>query len=190
MYPSRQRTPNLVRCRLGLPPHSTGIRMLPVVIVSSPSTLATRVYVFCLYLKVPLMPFSTKSFHRDMKAEIFSLDQILVRLFASCGICFSCLRRILTHQNFAGVRNLHCGRHFTTASARFCLCRRSRQGRRRLYTFNLSLLRQKQRLQESRTSPLSQPLQRHSHRQSTLPHTTPLSSSSPQHSQHPRTRLS
>ena len=165
-------------------------RMFPVAIVSSPSTLATPVYVFCPYLKVPLMPFSTKSFHRDMKAEIVFLDQILMCLFPSCGICFSFLQRILTHQNFQGVRNLHCGRHFTTASARFCLCRRSRQGHRRLYTFDLSLLRQNQRLQETRISPLSQPLQHRSHPQSTLPHTTPLSSSPPQHSQHPRTRLS
>jgi len=42
-------------------------------------------------------------------------------LLPSCGICFSFLQRILPHQNFAGVRNLHCDRHLTTPSARLCL---------------------------------------------------------------------
>ena len=50
---------------------------------------------------------------------------------------------------------------------------------RRLCTFNLSWLRQGQRFQETRTSPFAQPIQYHSHLQSTLVHDTPLSSSSP-----------
>ena len=63
-------------------------------------------------------------------------------LLPSCGICFSFLQRILAHQNFGGVRNLTRGRHLLTTPARLCLCRRSRHGRRRLFAFNLSLLRQ------------------------------------------------
>jgi len=161
-------------------PTPTGIlRMFPIAIVSSPFTLDTSVNLFCLCLKVPIMPFSTKSFHPDMKTEIFFLDQFLICFFPSCGICFSFLQRILAHQNFVGVCNLNCSHHLTTPSARLCLCRRSRQGRRRLYTFNLSLLRQRQCLLETRTSQFSQPLQHRSQPQSTLPHTTPSSSRSP-----------
>ena len=59
----------------------------------------------------------------------------------SCGICFSFLQRILAHQNFGGVRNLTRGRHILTTKARLCVCRRSRHGRRRLFAFELSLLR-------------------------------------------------
>jgi len=95
-----------------------------------------------------------------------------------CGICFSFLQLILAHQNFACVRNPHCGRLCITAAARLYLCRRSRQGHRRLYTFSLSLLRQRQRLLETRISPFSQPLPHDSHSQNTLSHTTPVSSSS------------
>ena len=76
-------------------------------------------------------------------------------------------------------KNSHCGCHLTTPSARLCLCRRSRHARRRLCAFNLSLLRQRQHFQETRTSPFSQPLQHHSHPQSTLSHTTPSFSRSP-----------
>jgi len=47
-----------------------------------------------------------------------------------------------------------------------------------LFAFNLSLLRQRQHVQETRISPFSQPLQYHSHPQSTLSHTTPSSSRS------------
>ena len=102
------------------------------------------------------------------------LDPTLTGSFPSCGICFSFLQLILSHQNFTRVRNLYCGRHCTTASARLFLCRRSRQGRRRLSTFCLS----RQRLHETRTSPLSQPVRPASHSQSPPPQTTPISSSS------------
>jgi len=105
------------------------------------------------------------------------LDATLTGSFSSCGICFSFLQLILSHQNFTRVRNPYCGRHCTTVSARLFLCRRSRQGRRRLSTFCLSLLRHRQRLHETRTYPLSQPL-RASHSRSPPPHTTPISSSS------------
>jgi len=60
-----------------------------------------------------------------------------------------------------------------TNPACLCLCRRSRHGRRRLFAFNLSLLRQRQQFQETRISPFSQPLQYHSNPQSTRSHTTP-----------------
>jgi len=159
-------------------PTPTGI-LFPVAIFSSPFTLDTSVYLFCLCLKVPILPFLTKSFHPDMKTEIFFLDQFLIYFYFSCGICFSFLQRILAHQNFVGVLNLNCSSHLATPSAHLCLCRRSRQGRRRLYAFNLSLLRQRKRLPETKTSPFAQPLQHRSHPQSTLPHTTPSSSSSP-----------
>ena len=76
------------------------------------------------------------------------------------------------------VRNPYCSGDCITAAARIYLCRRSRQGCRRLYTFSLSLLRRRQRLQESRTPPFSQPLPHDSHSQNTLSHTTPVSSSS------------
>ena len=38
--------------------------------------------------------------------------------FPSCKICFSFLQLVLAHQNLTRVRNLHCGRHCITASAR------------------------------------------------------------------------
>ena len=139
----------------------------------------TLLYICVAHTSRPRTCISQQNYsHPDMKAEIIFLDQTLICFFPSCGICFCFLHFILAHHNFAGVRNLHCSRHFTTASARFCLCRRSRQGRSRQYTFSLSLLRQRQRLQETRTSPFLQPLPHDSHPQSTLPHTRPLSSSS------------
>ena len=101
----------------------------------------------------------------------------LTCLFPSCGICFSLLQPILAHQNFSCVRNPHCGRRCITAAARLYLCRRSEQGRMRLHTFSLSLLRPRQRLQETRNSPFSQSLTHDSHSQNTLSHTTPVSSS-------------
>jgi len=125
------------------------------------------------------MSISAKLLHLDMMFEIFFLDHFLRCLVPSCGICSSFLQRILAHQNFAGVRNLTCGRHLTTPSARLCLYRRSRHGRRRLCALNLSLLRQRQHSQETRNSPFSQPLQHRSHPQSTLSHTTPSYSKSP-----------
>ena len=64
-----------------------------------------------------------------------------------------------------------------------CLCQRSQHGLRCLCTFvstfSLSLLRQRQHLQETRTFPYSQPIQHCSRPQSTLSHTTPSSSRSP-----------
>jgi len=56
--------------------------------------------------------------------------------------------------------------------------KRSRQDCRRLFCFIMSLLRQRLCLQEIRTSPFSQPLPHDSHSQKSLPHTTPVSSSS------------
>jgi len=153
--------------------------LFPVDLVSSPSTLDISLYPLCSYLKVPTMSFTAKLLHLDMMSEIFFLDHLLRCLLPSCGICFSFLQRILAHQNFASVRNLPRGRHLTTPSARHCLCRRSRHGRRRPCAFNLSLLRQRQHFQETRISPFSQPLQHHSHPQSTLSHTTPSFSGSP-----------
>ena len=83
---------------------------------------------------------------------------------------------------FCHTRILHvfatCTVAVTALLSRLFLCRRSRQGRRRPFTFSLSLLRQRQRLHETRTSPLSQPLQPSSHSQSPLSHTTPTFSSS------------
>jgi len=79
------------------------------------------------------------------------------------------------HQNFRDVRNLTRGRHVLTTKARLCVCRRSQHGRKRLFAFNLSLLRPRQQLQETRIPPFSQPLQHHSNPQSTLSHTTPSS---------------
>jgi len=73
-------------------------RLFPVAFVSSPSTLDTSVYLFCTYLKVPIMSFSTKLLHPDMMSEMFFLDQFLRCLLPSCGICFSFLQRILVHQ--------------------------------------------------------------------------------------------
>jgi len=119
---------------------------------------------------------SIKEFLADVNNSSLR-DEVVspICFFPSCGICFSLLQLILAHQNFACVRNPQCGRLCITAAARLYLCRRSRQGRRRLYTFSLSLLRQRQRLQETRTSPFSQPLPHDSHSQNTLSHTTPVS---------------
>ena len=96
------------------------------------------------FISVVLTPlsFSVLLLHFDMMSQIFFLDHFLRCLLPSCGICFSFLQRILAHQNFGGVRNLTRGRHLLTTPARLCLCRRSRHGRRRLFAFNLSLLRQ------------------------------------------------
>jgi len=121
---------------------------------------------------------SIKEFLADVNNSLQRAEVVsLICFFPSCGICFSLLQLILAHQNFACVRNPHCGRHCITAAARLYLCQRSRQGRRRLYTFSLSLLRQRQRLQETRTSPFLQPLPHGFHSQNTLSHTTPVSSS-------------
>jgi len=120
----------------------------------------------------------------DQTIEEKHLSRLRLNVFASfpnfpsCGICFSFLQLVLAHQNFECVRNPHCGRHCITAAARLYLCQRCTQGRRRLYTFSLSLLQQRQRLQETTTSPFSQPLPHDSHLQNTLSHTTPVSSSS------------
>jgi len=103
----------------------------------------------------PTMSFSARLLHLDMISQIFFLYHFLRCLLHSCGICISFLQRILAHQNFAGVRNLTRDRHLITPSARLCLCRRSRHGRRRLFAFNLSLLRQRQHFQETRISPFS-----------------------------------
>jgi len=90
----------------------------------------------------PAQPISDK--FPGMKAEMqqYGHFQILVAnimcSFPSCGICFTFLQLILSHQKFTLVRNLHCGRHCITASARLFLCRRSRQGRRPLFSFNMS----------------------------------------------------
>ena len=99
-------------------------------------------------------------------------------LLPSCGICLSFLQRILAHYNFRGVRNLTRTRHIFMTKARLLVCRRSRQGRKRLFAFNLSLLRPRQLFQETRISPFSQPLQHHSNPHSTLSHITPSPSSS------------
>jgi len=190
VYPRNNVSPARSRVARDYLPTSTGILshvlsffLFPVAFVSSPSTLDTPVYLFRPYLKVPIMPFSAKSFHPNMMTEIFFLDQFLKCLLSSCGICFYFLRHILAHQNFAGVCNLHCGRHLNTPSARLCLCQRSQHGLRCLCTFvstfSLSLLRQRQHLQETRTFPYSQPIQHCSRPQSTLSHTTPSSSRSP-----------
>jgi len=98
-------------------------------------------------------------------------------LLPSCGICLSFLQRILAHHNFRGVRNLTRARHIPTTKTRLLVCRRSRHGRKRLFAFNLSLLRPRQLLQETKISPFSQPLQHHSNPHSALSHITPSSSS-------------
>jgi len=143
----------------------------------------TLLYVCSAHTSRSLLCLSQQNHSTPTMTEMFFLDQFLRCLLSSFGICFSFLQRILAHQNFAGVCNLHCGRHLNTPSARLCLYRRSRYGRKRLCTFvstfNLSLLRQRQRLQETRTFPFSQPLQHRSRPQSTLSHTTPSSSRSP-----------
>ena len=104
---------------------------------------------FPLYTPWRIMPRSLASPsallpHLDMMSQIFLLYHFLRSSRPLCGICFSFLQRILTHQNFAGVRHLTRGRHLLMSPTRLCLCRRSRHGRRRLFAFNLSLLRQKQ----------------------------------------------
>jgi len=146
---------------------------VPVDLVSPPSSLDIVLDPWCSHLKVPTMSFSVLLLHFDMMSQIFFLDHFLRCLLPSCGICVSFLQRILAHQNFGGVRNLTRGRHFLTTPARLCLCRRSRHGRRRLFAFNLSLLRQRQQFLETRISPFSQPLQYHSNPQSTRSHTAP-----------------
>jgi len=57
----------------------------------------------------------------SLRDEIVSL----ICFFPSCGICFSLLQLILAHrdQNFACIRNPHCGRHCITAAVRLYLCR-------------------------------------------------------------------
>jgi len=101
---------------------------------------------------------SIKEFLADVNNFLLSDEEAsLICFFHSCGIRFSFLQLILAHQNFASVCNPHCGRHCITAAVRLYLCWLSRQGHRRLYTFSLSLLRQKQRLKETRT-------RNHSHR--------------------------
>jgi len=124
---------------------------------------------------------SIKEVFADVNDSLLRDEAVsLTCFFPSCGVYFSFLQLVLAHQNFACVRNRgpHCGRHCITATARLYLCRRSRQGRRRLYTFSLSLLQQKQRLQETRTSAFSQPLPHDSHSQNTLSHATLVSPSS------------
>jgi len=116
--------------------------------------------------------------HLDLMSQVFLLHYFLRSFRTLCGICFSFLLRILEHQNFAGVHHLTRGHHLIMSSSRFCLFRRSRHGRRRLFAFNLSLLRQKQHFQETRISPFSQPLQYHFNLKNTLSHTTPSSSRS------------
>jgi len=150
----------------------------PVDLSSLPSSLDISVRPLCSYLNVPTISPSALLPHLDMMSQIFLLHHFLRCFRPSCGICFSFLQRILAHQNFAGVRHLTRGRHLITPSARLCLYRQSRHGRRRLFAFNLSLLRQRQQFQETRIFPFSQPLQYHSNPQSTLSHTTPSSSRS------------
>jgi len=99
-------------------------------------------------------------------------------LFPSRCLCSSFLQQILAHQDFAHVHTLHCFRHRSTALARLCLCRQSAQGRRRLHTLSLPLLRHRQHLQETRTSSYTQPLPHCSHPQNTRQHTKQPSSSS------------
>jgi len=83
---------------------------------------------------------SIKEFLADVNNSSLRDEVVsLICFFPSCGICFSWLQLILAHQNFACVRNPHCDRHCNTAASRLYLCRRYRQGRRRLYTFSLSL---------------------------------------------------
>ena len=129
---------------------------------------------------IPLL--STRQNQRRFRAVLPVLVEstfFLIRcLLPSCGICLSFLQHILAHYNFRGVRNLTRARHIPTTSARLLVCRRSRHGRKRLFAFNLSLLRPRQLLQEIRISPFSQPLQHHSNPQSTLSHITPSSPSS------------
>jgi len=100
-----------------------------------------------------------KEFLPDINNSSTSEEEVTPKgFFPSCGICFSFQQLILAYQNLACVRNPHCGRHCITAVTHLYLCQRSAQGRRRLYTLILSLLRQRQRFQEIRTSPFSQPL--------------------------------
>ena len=172
-----------------LPLESSG--PFPVDLVSPPFSLDIVLYPLCSHLKIPTMSFSVLLLHLDMMSQILFLDHFLRCLLPSCGICFSFLQRILAHQNFGGVRNLTRGRHLLTTPARLCLCRRSRHGRRRLFAFNLSLLRQRQQFLETRISPFSQLLQYHSNLQSTRSHTALIPEISGRHTpgQHPRTRL-
>jgi len=123
--------------------------LYPVDLASPSSSLDISLFPLCSHLKVPTMSISALLLHLDMMSQMFFLDHFLRCLLPSCGICFSFLQRILAHQNFVGVRNLT----RITPSARLCLCRRSRHGRRRLFAFNLSLLRQRQQFQETRISP-------------------------------------
>ena len=144
------------------------------------STVQNALVFFTLYSHSPDTPLlSTRQKQRRLRAilqVILESTLSLTRcLLPSCGICFSFLQRILAHQNFRGVRNLNRGRHILTTKVRLCVWRRSRHGRMRLFVFNLSLLRRRQQLRETRISLFSQPLQHHSNPQSTLSHTTPSS---------------
>jgi len=131
----------------------------PVDLPSLPSSLDICVRLLCSYLKVPTKSPSALLPHLNVMSQIFLLHHFLRCFCPWCAICFSFLQRILAHQNFVGVRHLTRGRHLITPSARLCLFRRSRHGRRRLFAFNLSLLRQRQQFQETRISPFLQPLQ-------------------------------
>ena len=129
----------------------------PVDLVSPPFSLDIFLYPLYSHLQVPTLSLSVLISHFDMMSPIFFLDHFLRCLLPSCGICFSFLQRILAHQNFMGVRNLTRDRHILTTKARLCVCRRSRHGRKRLFAFNLSLLRQRYLFQETIISPFSTP---------------------------------
>jgi len=154
--------PGHVSLGITSPPLLESSGPFPVDLASPPSSLDIALDPLCSHPKVPTMSFSVLLLHFDMMSLILFLDHFLRCLLPSCGICFSFLQLILAHQNFGGVRNLTRGRHFLMTPARLCLCQRSRHGRRRLFAFNLSLLRQRQQFQETRISPFSQPLQYHS----------------------------
>ena len=144
------------------------------------STVQNAPVLSTLYSHSPDTPLlSTRQKQRRFRAILQVLVEStfsLIRcLLPSCGICLSFLQRILAHQNFRGVRNLTRVRHILTTKARLLVCRRSRHDRKRLCAFNLSLLRPRQLLQETRISPFSQPLHHHSNPQSTLSHITPSS---------------
>jgi len=168
MYPH----PGHVSLRTTSPLLLQSFGLSPVDLPSLPFSLDISVRPLCSYLKVPTMSPSALLTHLDMMSKMFLLHHFLRCFRPSCGICFSFLQRILAHQSFAGVRHLTRGRHLITPSARLCLCRRSRHVCRRLFAFNLSLLRQRQQLQETRISSFSQPFQYHSNLQSTLSHSS------------------
>ena len=96
-------------------------RLSPVDLSSLLSSLDIYVRPLCSYFKVPTRSPSALLPHLDMMFQIFLKHHFHRRFGPLCGICFSFLQRILTHQNFVGVRHLARGRHLIMSSTRLCL---------------------------------------------------------------------